>query len=147
MALSYNKKVICEKPLVLPWEPIIDDGRVNIVLQLRWMDLPEIAETINVVMVRNEEYFESWEGNAELTGGIFYHLFVHYIDLAIKLKAKFIGSVIPEGKQIRQIDDIDMFSYNMIHWVLERCGWKYGINGKDLMNKIVSIDFRNGINI
>lgn len=172
MALSYDKKVICEKPLVLPWEPIINDDRVNVVLQLRWIDLPEIAEVVDVVMVRDEEYFESWEGNAKFTGGLFYHLFIHYIDLAIKLKAKFVGSVIPEGNQVRQVDDINIFSYNMddlyakmyndiinhdcgikptelyyIYWVLERCGWKYGINGKDLMNKIVSIDFRNGMDI
>jgi predicted dehydrogenase len=172
MALSYDKKIICEKPLVLPWEPIIDDDRISVVLQLRWMNLPETADVINVVMARNKEYFETWEGNAELTGGLFYHLFIHYIDLAIKLKARFVGSVIPEGKQIRRIDNMDMFSYDMndlyarmyndiinhdggvkphemfyIHWVLERCGWTYGINGEDLMNKIVSIDFRNGIDI
>lgn len=172
LALTYNKKVICEKPLVLPWEPIIDDNRVNIVLQYRWANLPETIETISVVMARNEEYFKSWAGNAQLTGGLFYHLFIHYIDLAIKLKAKFVGSVISEGKQIRQADDIDMFSYDMndlytkmysdiinhdggvkpcemfyIYWVLEQCGWKYGINGKDLLDKTISIDFKNGINI
>ena len=123
-------------------------------------------------MARNEEYFKSWAGNAQFTGGLFYHLFIHYIDLSIKLKAKFVGSVISEGKQIRKADDIDMFSYNMndlytkmyndiinhdggvkpyemfyIYWVLEQCSWKYGINGKDLMDKTISVDFKNGIDI
>jgi predicted dehydrogenase len=172
MALSYNKEIICEKPLVLPWEPIIDNNNINVVLQLRWMDLPDTAEVINVVMARNEEYFKSWEGNTKLTGGLFYHLFIHYIDLAIKLKSKFVGSVISEGKQIRQVDDIDIFSYDMndlytrmysdiinhdggvkphelfyIHWVLEQCGWKYGLNGKNLMNKEIFMNFNNGIDI
>lgn len=171
-ALKHDKKMVVEKPMVLPWEPIIDDNRINVVLQLRWMDLPEAAKEINVTMVRDEEYFKTWEGNAKLTGGLFYHLFIHYIDLAIKLRAKFIGEVVYKGVQIRRIDSLNMFDYDMndlytemyndiinhdggvkpeelyyVHWVLERCGWKYGINGKDLMNKTVSIDLKNGIDI
>jgi len=172
MALEYDKKIIVEKPMVLPWEPIIDDNRVSVVLQLRWVDLPEIAKEVNVTMVRDQKYFKTWEGNAKLTGGLFYHLFIHYIDLAIKLKSKFIGNVISEGSQIRMIDDLDILKLDMndlytrmysdiinkdrgvkpselfyIYWVLERCGWKYGINSTDLMNEKLMVDFSNGVSI
>ena len=34
-----------------------------------------------------------------------------------------------------------------IHWVLEQCGWKYGLNGKNLMNKEIFMNFNNGIDI
>jgi len=172
MALECDKKIIVEKPMVLPWEPIIDDNRVNVVLQLRWIDLPEMAEEVNVTMVRDQKYFKTWEGNAKLTGGLFYHLFIHYIDLAIKLKSKFVGNVISKGVQVRMIDDLDILKLDVndlyikmyndiinedggvkpselfyIYWVLERCGWKYGINSIDLMNEELVVDFSNGVSI
>jgi len=171
-ALKHDKRIIVEKPMVLPWEPMVDDNRINVVLQLRWIDLPEKASVVKSVMSRNADYFKSWEGNAKFTGGLFYHLFIHYIDLAIKLNARFEGTIIPEGPQIRCIDDLDIMKLDMnmlytkmyndiinndlgvkpfelyyVHWVLEKCGWKYGINGNDLMNKKLTIDFSNGINI
>ncbi len=171
-ALEHDRKMIVEKPMVLPWEPMIDNNNINVVLQLRWIDLPEEAEIVESVMARNDAYFETWEGNAQLTGGLFYHLFIHYIDLAIKLKAKFIGKVIPEGDQIRHIDDLDIMKLDMdmlytkmyndiinndkgvkpselyyVHWALERCGWRYGINNTDLMNKDIVADFSHGVDI
>ncbi|MDD5053450.1 MAG: Gfo/Idh/MocA family oxidoreductase [Sulfuricurvum sp.] len=101
-----DAKVICEKPLCLPWEPIIDDDRINICMQLRYMEnLPEPAETdlINVTMVRDADFFKSWKGNPRLSGGNFYEFFIHYIDLAILLDADFEGEVKSEGTQIREI--------------------------------------------
>ena len=79
LCLKYDKKIICEKPMSLPWEPVIDDDRVNIVLQLRWIDLPEKANLVKVVMSRNDDWFKMWEGDTRKTGGLLYHLFVHYI--------------------------------------------------------------------
>ena len=93
LGLKYNKKIIVEKPMVLPWEPIIDNDNINIVLQLRWMDLPKKANKIEVTMVRDHKFFDSWKGNPKNTGGIFHLLFIHYIDLAERLNAKFIGKI------------------------------------------------------
>lgn len=103
-AIYYGSKVICEKPLCLPWEPLIDDDRINIVLQLRYIEgLPKKADLVKAIMVRNEEFFRSWKGDPTLAGGNIYEFFIHYIDLAILLGADFEGAVYPEGKQAREI--------------------------------------------
>jgi len=161
---KYDKKIICEKPMCLPWEPVIDDDRVNVVLQLRWMDLPKKANLIKVTMARNDAYFKLWEGNPRKTGGLLYHLFIHYIDLALLLDAKFEGRVISEGKQIRMVDDIDIMKLGMndlyfkmyndiinhdkgvkpkdlfyLHWWLDRNSDIYGY-GTDLLDKKIIIE-------
>ena len=97
-------QIICEKPAFLPWQPIIDDSKINIVLQLRYLpDLPEKAEAIIAHFVRDEEYFLHWQGNPRKSGGLFFHLFIHYIDLAIQLKAEFKGSINCRNTQQRKI--------------------------------------------
>lgn len=170
LCLQYDKRIICEKPMCLPWEPAIDDDRVNIVLQLRWLNgLPKRADLIKVVMARNEEYFKLWEGDPRLTGGLLYHLFIHYIDLALVLNAKFEGVVIPEGEQVRMIDDYDIFKVDMdlayadmysdiinydkgvkprdlfyLHWWLDRNSDIYGY-GTDLLNKKIIIEHERTI--
>lgn len=113
LALRNNCKVIVEKPYILPWEPEIDDDRINIVLQLRHLDLPDKASQVSVTMVRDEDYFKSWKGDPQLTGGIFYNLFVHYIDIANRLGADFCGKVASEGKQSRLIDGKDILNVDM----------------------------------
>lgn len=106
-ALEYpDAQIIVEKPMVLPWEPVagLDDDRINVVLQLRWLPgLPKSADGVFVRMVRDAEYFYSWKGDARKTGGLFFNLFIHYIDLAIKLNARFEGMVTNEGEQMRNI--------------------------------------------
>jgi predicted dehydrogenase len=103
-AVYFGKKVICEKPLCLPWEPLIDDDRINIVLQLRYIEeLPKKADTVRAIMVRDDEFFKTWKGNPLLAGGNIYEFFIHYIDLAILLGADFEGAVYPEGKQVREV--------------------------------------------
>lgn len=164
LCLKYNKKIICEKPMCLPWEPFIDSDDVNVVLQLRWIDLPESADFVRSVMVRHDPYFESWEGNPKLTGGLLYHLFIHYIDLALLLGARFEGIVVQEGKQVRRIDDIDIMKLDMddlytrmyndiinhdkgvkpkdlfyLHWWLNRHSNIHGF-GKDLLNRKIVIE-------
>lgn len=160
LSLQNNRKVIVEKPQQLSWQPIIDDNNINVVLQYNWLDnFPEKADLVKVVMVRDEKYFKTWKGNVQFTGGVFPLLFIHYIDLAIKLNAKFSGLVIPEGKQLRQIDDFDLNSINMdylyskmyhdicyknkgikpkdtmyLNWIMERAGWTWG-HGYDIVGK------------
>ena len=96
--------IICEKPAFLPWESPIDDDRINIVLQLRYLpNLPEKADLISVRFVRDKAYFKSWKGDARKTGGLFYNLFLHGIDLAMQLGADFEGLVSKYGHQERWI--------------------------------------------
>lgn len=168
LALKYDKKIIVEKPAVLPWEFIIDDDRINVVLQLRWMDLPSNAGLIKVVMARDKDYFKSWKGDPKNTGGLFYNLFIHYIDLAMILGADFEGVVKPKGKQIRMIDDTDVMGIDMdslyikmysdiinhnkgikpkelfyLHWLLNRNSDIYGF-GMDALNKKIRIKNKLG---
>jgi len=164
LCLKYNKKIICEKPMILPWEPVIDNDNINVVLQLRWLKMIEHAHMVKVVMVRNNEYFKTWSGDPSKTGGLFYHLFIHYIDLAILLGARFEGMVLSEGQQFRMVDDINLFDidtnmlyrimYNDIinhdkgvkpkdlfylHWWLNKYSNIYGY-GTDLLNKEIVIE-------
>ena len=168
LCLKYDKKIICEKPVALPWEPMIEDDRVNVVLQLRWIDLPEKADLVKVVMVRNDAWFKLWEGDPRKTGGLLYHLFIHYIDLALLLGARFEGLVVSEGEQIRMIDDLDIMKLDMndlyfkmykdtirgrgvkpkdlfyLHWWLDRNSDIYGY-GTDLLNKKIVIEHRRTV--
>ena len=165
LALKNNRKVIVEKPQQLSWNPIIDNDDINVVLQFNWLDnFPKKANLIKVVMVRDEKYFKSWKGDIQSTGGVFPLLFIHYLDLAIKLDARFSGLVIPEGKQIRQIDDFDLNSVDMnnlyvkmyhdicfnnkgikpkdtmfLNWLMEKAGLIYG-HGYDILGK--QIEFK-----
>jgi len=144
---------------------------VNIVLQLRWLDLPEKADLIQVTFVRNIEYFKSWKGDPKKTGGLFYNLFIHYIDLSIQLDARFEGIVLPTGEQIRKVDSIDILNINMdelyvrmydsivtddsgvkpkdlffLHWMLNRHSEEYGF-GADAMNKKIEIKELGGVDV
>jgi len=112
-ALSHKVDILVEKPVRLPWEPVVDDDRVNIVLPFNYLDdLPNKASRVKVVMVRDDEYYKTWQGDHRKTGGIFYHLFIHYIDLAIRLGASFDGRVWPSGEQERTADKYDLMNVN-----------------------------------
>lgn len=172
LKISPKTQIICEKPAFMPWEPIIESKNINIVLQLRYLpNLPEKADLVKAVFVRDEEYFKTWKGDARKTGGVFLNLFIHYIMLAVDLKAKFVGKIIPEGKQVRKIDDFDILKINpqllynkmyediiyndggvkpkhlfFLSWILERCSWKYGF-GTDVYNKEIEFDPNNMIGL
>ena len=164
MALNDNRIVICEKPAVLPWQPVIDDDRINIVLQYRWLPDDIKGDSIDVKVVRDENYFKSWKGNPILTGGVFYNIFIHYIDLAIRKRIKFIGQIEPSGEQYRKFGNYDLQSHDMndlyfkmykdivfndngvkpkdlfyLDWVLKHCNWKYGM-GKKIMGQKIEFD-------
>ena len=161
-ALLRSDRVICEKPCCLPWETLVDDDRINVVLQYRWAPLPRKARNVRVTMIRDAAYFDSWKGNPRLTGGFFFNLFIHYIDLAIQLGADFHGLVAHEGKQERWVDDIDLFQFDIqalynrmyeailngygvkpselfyLHYIMERCSRENGFN-KALIGKEIHI--------
>jgi len=158
-ALAHAKKVICEKPYVLPWQPLIDSDSVFIVLQLRWLDLPPTARKVQVVAARDDEYFRGWKGNPALTGGLFFDFFIHYVDLARKYGCWFEGRVVNEGEESRWIDGYNLLSQNMdeayermyrdilfkergvnprefaeLHWLLAKCTGRYGV-GKEILGR------------
>jgi len=164
---GYN--VIVEKPAVLPWEPLIDDDRVNVVLQMQYLEnLPQKAELVEARFIRDKEYFESWKGDPMLTGGLFFNLFIHSIHLAKKLGADFRGEVATEGIQYKNIIHnrgkiIDILNvdkqglYNRmyeaiiagkgtkpkelfyLHYLMRRYSERFGF-GKNGLNKIIRID-------
>lgn len=105
LALEHGCKVICEKPLCLPWEPLIDNDDINVCLQLRYLDgLPKSADMVVADFWRNNDFFNSWKGDPLQAGGNLYEFFIHYIDLAIILGADFTGVVnLGDGKQTREI--------------------------------------------
>jgi len=162
LCLDNNRKVIVEKPMILPWQNVIDDDRINIVLQFRWLDLPKEADVVEVVMPRNKKYMKTWKGDSRLTGGHFYNMFIHYIDLALLLDARFEGKIVEEGKAVRKIDNFDLLNIDMdllyekmyrdivfedkgvkpkdimfLNWWLERISFKYGFSSNIFDKKIV----------
>ena len=139
VALKHGYKVIVEKPAVLPWETLIDDDRIHVVLQLRYLkNLPEKADLIITNFVRDEDYFKTWKGDNRLTGGIFYNLFVHYIDLAVMLNCKFEGTIASLGEQTKRICCIDKVTRELLHlFAIERINMQ---DCYDLMYKDVVIN-------
>jgi predicted dehydrogenase len=153
---------------VLPWQPIIDSGAISVVLQLRWLSLPTKADKVFIKAARNESYFVGWKGDPKMTGGLFFDLFIHYIDLAINLGAGFEAMVLSEGIQERHVDKIDLMSIDMnivyekmyrdiifhnkgvkpndvakLHWLLGRFTERFG-SGKEILGQriiIKSTDF------
>jgi hypothetical protein len=93
MCLHEGIKVIVEKPMVLPSQQWMVDDRINVVLQFRYMNLPEKATDVMVNFVRSEEWFRGWQNNSSITGGLFSHMFIHYIDLASRVNADFYGRI------------------------------------------------------
>jgi len=111
-----NTKFIVEKPYRLPWEDKLDNDRVNVVLQLRHLpSLPTQAKRVKITAIRDPKYFESWKGDARLTGGLLHMIFIHYIDLAQQLNADFEGIVLNEGKQLREIWVTDQLKMDIFH--------------------------------
>ena len=162
IALKYGVKIIVEKPMVLPWQPIIDNDAISVVLQLRWLSLPLKADKVYIKAARNEAYFIGWKGNPKTTGGLFFDLFIHYIDLARNLGAEFEALVVSEGIQERYVDNIDLMSIDMdsayekmyrdivfqnkgvkpidvseLHWLLGRFTEKFGSGKEILGHKII----------
>jgi hypothetical protein len=113
LALKYlpaGPEIICEKPAFLPWQPIIDDDRINVIMQMRNFSFyPQGKQTIEIQMIRDRNYMRKWQGNLYFSGGFIFNLFTHYIDLAINHRCRFIGRVLPKGKNIRRIGDFNLF--------------------------------------
>jgi len=108
MGLNEGKKIICEKPAFLPWQPLIDNDDINIVLQYRFLRLERYIKNPIIVrahMVRDKNYLKSSKMDSRQTGGLFFNLFIHTIDLALQYKCTFDGWIGTEGSQIRCVEN------------------------------------------
>jgi len=93
-ALATNRKVLCEKPLILGNNFEGLDG-VLVVLQLRYHDfIPDIKKAlkkknneIEIIMkvYRDQKWWDSWRGDPKKSGGILIGLGIHLFDLIIFL--------------------------------------------------------------
>lgn len=91
--LSLGKKILCEKPLTIFGDLNYEDENLGVVLQLRHNPLVKKLKAenfsgnikITVKSYRPPEYWNSWKGNPELSGGILYNMGIHYLDLLIHL--------------------------------------------------------------
>ncbi len=105
LEIDANKKIICEKPLSLKSEDVENmPDSVNTILQLR--NKPIGYEKANyytielkVIAPRNAEYWDTWKGKREGSGGILMNLGLHYFDLIQQLFGE------PERVQTWWIDD------------------------------------------
>jgi UDP-N-acetyl-2-amino-2-deoxyglucuronate dehydrogenase len=94
-----NKIVLCEKPLALKSEEIrqlMNCPDIYTVYQLRYHPLAEKLKSetkpdgkyeieMNISVHRDKEYWESWKGIENTSGGIIFNLGIHYLDLILYL--------------------------------------------------------------
>lgn len=98
MALSaaqQNKIVLCEKPLVIKSDHakiLVQHPHIFTVLQLRYHPLvkqlkQEVSSDkdyeidMDISVYRDENYYKSWKGQKERSGGILFNLGIHYFDI------------------------------------------------------------------
>lgn len=163
IALQHDVKIIVEKPMVMPWQPILDSNSIFVVLQLRWLSLPKKANKVFIKAARNDAYFTGWKGDPKMTGGLFFDLFIHYIDMAKNIGAEFEAIILSEGPQERYVDNINLMDIDMntvyekmyrdivfhdkgvkpravaqLHWLLARFTERFG-SGRELLGQKINI--------
>ena len=87
---KYSEKIIlCEKPVVVKKEDLdyLDEVKDLFTChQLRYLPLEIKKEDFNKINIdirlkRDKEYFESWKGEPERSGGMLLNIAIHYFDL------------------------------------------------------------------
>lgn len=172
-AVANGQRVIVEKPWRLPWESPIapeHDSLVNVCLQFRYLPLPPL-EFISARFIRPPEYWSGWVDDPMATGGVWFHLFIHYVDLAMRhgcelrllLTDGSAGESMPTGFMTRGGEFRSRESmpdgYTSMYWdiisgggvrpssllplerELGRLAARFG-DGPELFNKIVTVDYR-----
>lgn len=98
-SLENGKIVLCEKPLTIKSEDcrvLMNYSNIFTVCQLRYHPImKELKKEINknqkyqiemdIAVHRDENYWKSWKGQKERSGGILFNLGIHYFDLLLYL--------------------------------------------------------------
>lgn len=97
-----GKIVLCEKPLTLKSEEakiLAKYKNIFTVCQLRYHPLSKKLKSeikkdmdyqieMDIAVHRDKDYWESWKGQAEKSGGILFNIGIHYFDLLLYLFGK-----------------------------------------------------------
>jgi UDP-N-acetyl-2-amino-2-deoxyglucuronate dehydrogenase len=148
-SLENNKKVLCEKPLVInstDASSFVGRSDVFACLQLRYHPVAKrLKEEINhdkkydiemnISVYRDPEYYTMWKGKKEKSGGVLFNLGIHYFDMLLYLfgeaeeaKASYLDEKTGEGTILGK-------NYN--------CKWRVSTDeAKDSQRRIFKI---NGI--
>lgn len=146
-----NKSVLCEKPLALKSneaKALSKYPNIFTVHQLRHHPLAEKLKSeirkdkeyridINISVHRDDNYWKSWIGSKEKSGGIIFNLGIHYLDLLVYLF----------GKPIEVLTDIltDKAGEGKISGKNYSCVWKINaeapVNGQCRIFKINDTDY------
>ena len=98
-AAENNKIVLCEKPLTIKSSEakiLADFPNVFTVVQLRHHPFTEKLKSeirkdkfyeieMDISVHRDEEYYKSWKGDSNRSGGLLFNLGIHYFDLLLYL--------------------------------------------------------------
>ena len=131
-----KKPILCEKPLIIKKEDMdFLDGVPELFtcLQLRYLDLNfEKSEfdkiNIDIRTKRDKEYFESWKGNPEKSGGILLNIAIHYFDLL------FHHFGFPEKMEVKCCKLTDRFAEGMFMSKTFQADWRFEM-GEDIKEK------------
>lgn len=99
---QYGKMVLCEKPLSLKSKKVkilAEYPNIFTVYQLRYHPLVKKIKSkiksdkncqieMNISVCRDEDYWKSWKGMSDKSGGILFNLGIHYFDLLLYLFGK-----------------------------------------------------------
>lgn len=168
-ALQNGANVICEKPLVLRPEQLdelrrIEKGtgkKVFTVLQLRYLDViinlkkkidtsVSINHEVNITHItpRDEEYFKSWKGMPELSGGILTNIGIHLFDLLIWIFGS-VKEVCVSKNEREKIQGELLLEKAKVNWFLSVDKTDLPQNGSAFYRKLVvngeEISLENGL--
>ncbi len=133
-SLKNNKVVLCEKPLVIKEEDgelLQSEENLFTVLQLRHHPLiNDIKRNIrekneiemDISVYRDEDYYNSWKGQKEKSGGVLFNLGVHYFDILLYLFG--------EAKEIKTKEINDKTGQGLIIGDNYICNWKVSTDAK-----------------